>query len=109
MAISFGVVAGATCGYGTVNSAEKAQTAAIAEARNTVGVVTNQQAYSRTTTAKLTAILTDTAPLAGAALTIYGVAGLASSVRQIENNTTYATIEAETTVSDAATLVALGA
>jgi len=109
MAISFGVVAGATCGYGTVNSAEKAQTAAIAEARDALGLVTNQQAYSRTTTAKLTAIMTDTAPLAGASLTIYGVTGLASSVRQIETNTGYRTIEAETTVSDSATQVALGA
>lgn len=102
MAISFGVVTGATCTYGTVNASEVAATAAIAEARGALGTVTNQQAYSRTLTGKVTAVLTGTAPLAGAALTIHGVAGNASNVRQIEVNTAYAMIEAETVRADAA-------
>ncbi len=58
MAISFGVVTGATCTYGTVNASEVGATAAIAEARGALGTVTNQQAYSRTLTGKVTAVLT---------------------------------------------------
>jgi hypothetical protein len=107
MAISFGVVAGATCTYGTVNSAELSAVADIAKARNTVGVVTNEQAYSRTLTAKIEAVLTDTAPLAGAAITIMGLAGLATRVVQKEVNTGYAMIEAECEKSDSAAQVAL--
>lgn len=107
MAVSFGVVAGATCTYGTVNSAESATSAEIATARNAVGVVTNAQAYSKTSSAKLTAVLTGSAPSAGAALTIYGLAGLATNVREIESNTAYEMIEAETQKKDSATQVAL--
>lgn len=103
MAISFGVVSGATCSYGTVNSAEKSTSAEIAEARNATGAVTNEQAYSRTTTGKLTAVMTSAVPEAGTALTIFGVAGLAANVRTIESNTGYRMVEAETVLYDAAT------
>jgi hypothetical protein len=107
MAVSFGVVSGASNSYGTVNSAEKETTAEIANCRNAAGVITNEQAYSRTTTARNTAVLTGSAPAAGTSLTIYGVAGLATRIREIESNTGYAMVESETTKGDSATQVAL--
>ena len=107
MAISFGVVAGATCAYGTVNSAELSAVADIAKARGALGLVTNEQAYSRTLTAKLEAVLTGAVPAAGSSLTIMGQAGLATRVVQKETNTGYSMIEAETEKSDSATQVAL--
>jgi hypothetical protein len=70
-------------------------------------VITNQQAFSRTTTARNTAVLTGSAPAAGTSLTIYGVAGLATRIREIETNTGYSMVESETTKGDSATQVAL--
>jgi hypothetical protein len=107
MAVSFGVVTGATCSYGTVNGSELEGTAEIAEARNALGLVTNEQAYSRTVTGRVTAVLTGTAPAAGSSLTIHGQAGLCTRVKQIESNTGYAMVEAETQKKDSATQVAL--
>ena len=107
MAISFGVVTGATCDYGTVNSSEKATTAEIAQARNAVGLITNEQAYSRTTTAKVTAVLTGTAPAAGTSVAIHGATGLLTNVREYETNTGYAMVDAENTKGDTASQVAL--
>lgn len=107
MAVSFGVVNGVTCSYGTVNSAEKETTAEIANCRSAVGVITNEQAYSRTTRAKISGILTGSAPAAGTSQTIYGQAGLATRVMEVETNTGYSTFEAECTKGDSATQVAL--
>ena len=107
MAVSFGVVVGATCAYGTANSSELEATAEVAECRNATGAVTNEQAYSRTLTGRVTAVLTGTAPAAGSSLTIHGQAGLCTRVKQIETNTGYAMVEAETQKKDSSTQVAL--
>jgi hypothetical protein len=90
-----------------VNNSELEGTSEIAEARNALGLVTNEQAYSRTVTGRVTAVLTGTAPAAGASLTIHGQAGLCTRVKQIESNTGYAMVEAETQKKDSSTQVAL--
>ena len=110
--VSFGIVGGATCTYGTVNTAGYDESVDLALARNNVGVVTNQQAMAKKAQARLTGVFTGTAPLAGASLTIFSVAGLADSVEVTEENTAYTMVSASvikhyTSKSVAATHVAL--
>ncbi len=107
MAVSFGVVTGATCSYGTVTESDIKDTAAIAEARNSLGAVTNEQAYSRTVKASIKGVLTGSAPASGSAATIAGKAGLLENVETSETNTGYAQFSATNTKSDSSTQVAL--
>ncbi len=91
---SFAIVGGATCAYGTVNSAGYDESVDVALARNNLGAVTHMQAMAKKAQARLTGVFTGTAPLAGAALTIFAVAGLADSVEVTEENTAYTMITA---------------
>lgn len=107
MAVSFGVVTGATCTYGTVTESSIKGTAEIAQARNSTGAVTNEQAYSRTVKSSISGVLTGSAPAAGTAATIAGNAGLLEDIETSETNTGYAQFSATNTKSDSATQVAL--
>jgi hypothetical protein len=92
--VSFGIVGGVTCAYGTVNTAGQGDSIEVALARNALGVVTNMQAHGKTSTAQLSGVFTGTAPLAGASLTIFSVDGLADSVEVTEENTGYTMVSA---------------
>ena len=107
MAISFGVVTGATCAYGTVTGSDIKDSAEIAQARNALGAITNEQAYSRTVKASISGVLTGSAPSSGTAATIAGKAGLLENVETSETNTGYQQFSATNTKGDSATQVAL--
>ena len=107
MAISFGVVTGVTCSYGTVTESDIKDTAEIAQARSALGLVTNEQAFSRTVKASIKGVLTGSAPVSGSAATIAGKAGLLEDVQTSETNTGYAQFSATNTKSDSSTQVAL--
>ncbi len=107
MAVSFGVVTGVTCSYGTVTESDIKDTAEIAQQRNALGAVTNEQAFSRTVKASIKGVLTGAAPASGSAATIAGKAGLLENVETSETNTGYAQFSATNTKADAATQVAL--
>ena len=93
--------------FGVSNSQGSTATAEIGQCRNALGVVTNEQAYSRTVKSQVTAVYTGSAPAAGASSTIFGNTGLVESVAITEQNTGYSMVDATITKSDAATQVAL--
>jgi len=107
MAISFGVVAGATCTYGTVTASDIKDSAEIAQQRNHIGAITNEQAFSRTVKASISGVLTGSAPASGSSVTIAGKVGLLENVETSETNTGYQQFTATNTKGDASTQVAL--
>ena len=106
MAIQFGCGT-TTVTWGVANSQGSTATAEIGQARNGLGLVTNEQAYSRTVKSQVTAVYTGSAPAAGASSTIFGNTGLVESIAITEQNTGYSMVDATITKSDAATQVAL--
>jgi hypothetical protein len=72
-----------------------------------LGLVTNEQAYSRTVKGQCTAVFTGSAPAAGAKATAVGIEGLVESVAVLENNTGYQMAEVTVTKSDSAAQEAL--
>ena len=109
MAVSFGctVTTGYVPAYGVANSQGSSATAEIAQCRNALGAVTNEQAYSRTVKRNCTAVYTGSLPAAGSKATIFGVEALVESASVTETNTGYAMAECTTTLADSATQVAL--
>lgn len=107
MAVSFGVVTGATCDYGTVTGSDIKDSAKIAEQANSLGLVTNEQAYSRTVKATISGVLTGSAPLSGTSAVIAGKTGLLENVDTTETNTGYRQFSATNTKSDSSTQVGL--
>lgn len=109
MAKQFGVTS--TGGYGVLQEVTKASSAEIAEARSSVGKVTDEQAYSRTLTANATFVSdggtgeTD-GNKAGTSLTIGGVTGLITSDEVTESNVDYKRGTVAIQKKDAATQVA---
>lgn len=106
MAVSFGCVA-ASPSWGVANSQGSTGTAEIGQARNALGVVTNEQAYSRTVKSQCTAVFTGSAPAAGASATVFGNTGLVESVALTETNTGYQMADVTITKADGATQFAL--
>ena len=106
MAVSFGCTT-ASPSWGVANSQGSTGTAEIGQARNALGLVTNEQAYSRTVKSQCTAVFTGTAPTAGASATVFGNTGLVESVGVTEVNNGYSMADVTITKSDAATQVAL--
>ena len=106
MAIQFGCGT-TTVTWGVANSQGSTATAEIGQARNTLGVVTNEQAYSRTVKSQCEAVYTGTAPAAGSSATVFGNTGLVESVAVKEVNTGYTMADVTITKADAATQVAL--
>jgi len=72
-----------------------------------MGVVTNEQAYSRTVKGQVTAVFTGTAPVAGGSATAMGITGLVENVSITETNTGYQMADVTVTKADSATQVAL--
>lgn len=88
MTRSFGVTS--TGGYGVAQSVKKQTTAEIAEARDALGKVTDQVAYSKTTEVTQEFIYDGTDPdEAGDSVTIAGVTGLITNSSTDEENTGY--------------------
>ena len=106
MAITFGCTTTASS-YGVSQTQGSEATAEIAQARSAVGLVTNEQAYSRTVKSRATVLLDGAAPSAGASITIFGNTGLCESVNVTETNTNYKQAEIVITKADSATQVAL--
>jgi hypothetical protein len=100
MAVSFGCTT-ASPSWGVANSQSSTATAEIAQARNAAGLVTNEQAYSRTVKNQCTAVFDGAVPAAGASATVFGSAGLVESVAVTENNTGYKMADVTITKSDA--------
>jgi hypothetical protein len=110
MARVFGVVAtGGGLSASLLQSLSENATAEIAEARDENGLVTDQTAYSRETTASLEAVFdaADSLPKAGASITIGAVTGLVTAVGSQESNTGYKSCTIEVSKKDSATQVAL--
>jgi hypothetical protein len=108
MGVTFGCTTTAPA-FGVAQSGGSTATAEIGQCRNALGVVTNEQAYSRTVKGQVTAVFTGSAPLAGASATAFGLTGLVESVAVTESNTGYSMIDVTVTKADAATQVPLGA
>jgi hypothetical protein len=106
MPVAFGCTT-ASPSWGVSNSQTVTGTAEIGQARNALGLVTNEQAYSRTVKGQVTAVFTGTAPAAGASATAVGIAGLVESVAVTETNTGYQVADVTVTKADSATQVAL--
>lgn len=108
---TFGVVSTGVGGLSAslMQSIRENATAEIAECRDDAGKVTDQQAYSRETTAELEAILDsgDTLPAAGASVTVGSVTGLVTAVGSQEINTGYKSCTVAVSKKDTATQVAL--
>lgn len=104
MAVSFGVTS--TGGYGVLNSVTTTQTAEVAEARNELGKVTNQQAYSKTAEVQFDGVYNGESIVAGASITIAGVTGILTSVSKTETNNDYQKVSGTVQKKDAATQVA---
>jgi hypothetical protein len=112
MAVSFGCTTaspqiGTTDAYGVANSQSETGTAEIAQARNALGLVTHEQAYSRTVKRQCTAVMTGTVPTAGSLAKVFGVEALVESIAVTETNTGYRMCETVTTKSDSAAQAAL--
>ena len=106
MAVSFGVTS--TGGYGVLQSLSESTTAEIAECRDEDGLVTNQQAYSRTAEATTEGVFdSDSLSGAGASLTIGTLTGLITSESFTETNTDYKRVTVTVQKKDSATQVAL--
>lgn len=106
MPVAFGCTT-ASPSWGVANSQSTNATAEIGQARNALGLVTNEQAYSRTVKGQCTAVFTGSAPAAGAKATAVGIEGLVESVAVLENNTGYQMAEVTVTKSDSAAQEAL--
>ncbi len=105
MPLTFGVTS--TGGYGVLQSVNKTSTAEIAEARDQVGKVTNQKAYSKTNEATAEGVFDgDTLADAGAELTVGDVIGLITNVSKSESNTDFQRVSVTVQKKDAATLSA---
>jgi hypothetical protein len=110
MARSFGVLTSGKAGFtaSLLQSVRENTTAEIAEARDSIGKVTDQKAYSIEATGELEAILdsSDTLPGAGTSVTVGAVTGLITSVGSEETNTGYKSCNVAVSKKDAATQVA---
>ncbi len=105
MALSFGVTS--TGGYGVLQSVNTTSSAEIADARNAVGKVTDQHAYSKTNEVSAEALFTgETLAEAGAELTVGGLAGLITNISKSESNTDFQRVSVTVQKKDAATLSA---
>ncbi len=106
MAVSFGVTS--TGGYGVAQSVKIRTQAEIADARNEVGLVTNQQAYSRTKEVTQEFLYNGTEPdAAGETVEIAGMTGLITESETSQTNTAYKTGTVTIQKKDSAELVAL--
>lgn len=108
MALSFGVTS--TGGYGVLQTVTRGSTAEKAEARDETGKVTDEIAYSRTSTAQAD-FVADTATAenayaAGTSLTIGDLTGLITDVSVNETNADYKRGSVSIEKKDAATQVA---
>ena len=106
MPVTFGCTT-ASPTWGISNSQSSTGTAEIGQARNALGVVTHEQAYSRTVKGQCTAVFTGTAPAAGASASVMGITGLVESVSLTEANTGYQMAEVTVTKADSAAQAAL--
>lgn len=105
MSLSFGVTS--TGGYGVLQSVNTTSSAEIAEARNAVGKVTDQHAYSKTNEVSAEALFNgETLAEAGAELTVGGLAGLITNISKSESNTDFQRVSVTVQKKDAATLSA---
>lgn len=106
MALSFGVTS--TGGYGVLQSLSETETAEIADARGEDGLITDQQAYSKTAEATAEGLFnSDTLGGAGTSLTIGSVTGLITNQSITETNTDYKRVSVTVQKKDSATQVAL--
>ena len=102
MALSFGVTSSG--GYGVLNSLTETYTSEIAEARNKLGKVTDQQAYSVTSEATAEGLFNgDSLASAGTSLTIGSVTGLITNLSKTQTNTDYQKVSVTVSKKDAAT------
>jgi len=105
MALSFGVTS--TGGYGVLQSVNTTSSAEISDARNEVGKVTDQHAYSKTNEVSAEALFNGEALAeAGAELTVGGLAGLITNISKSESNTDFQRVSVTIQKKDAATLSA---
>ena len=109
MARSFGVTSTATgVAASLLQTVETTSTVEMAEARNNVGKVSDQKAYSKTDEVRVDFLVDDasTVPAAGTSATAGGLTGLVSNVSKSETGTNYATGSYTLQKKDAATQVA---
>lgn len=104
MALSFGVTS--TGGYGVLNSVTTTYSTEVADARNALGKVTNQQAYSKTSEVSFDGLFNGDTLAPGTSVTVAGVTGILTTVAKTETNTEYQKVSGTISKKDAATQVA---
>jgi len=109
MARQFGIISTVSGFTGVVvTSFDKQTTVEVAEARDGSGKVTDQKAYSRTTTLTATCLLdsADYSVAAGDSITFDSVSYLITNVTVREQNTEFATVTITAERKDSATIAA---